>query len=61
VPTDAAVVPPPASSNAPDAGTATQGDSGSGPVSQRLQLGGGLVLIGLGLGLAFVALRLRGP
>jgi hypothetical protein len=30
-----------------------------GPVLKILPLGGGLILIGLGLGLAFLALRLR--
>jgi hypothetical protein len=34
-------------------------DPGTEPVLQILPLGSGLVLIGLGLGLAFVALRLR--
>ncbi|MEW2161718.1 hypothetical protein AB0912_01785 [Streptomyces sp. NPDC007084] len=35
------------------------GTSGTKPVLQLLPLGGGLILVGLGLGLAFVGLRVR--
>ncbi|MBV7698194.1 hypothetical protein KWI83_21910 [Streptomyces sp. TRM70350] len=59
----------PASPPASDAGAATHEDEpvdqavvdsdASGPVLRILPLGSGLVLIGLGLGLAFVALRVR--
>jgi len=33
--------------------------AGTGPVLRILPLGSGLVLIGLGFGLAFIALRMR--
>ncbi|MFF9122550.1 hypothetical protein ACF09J_04485 [Streptomyces sp. NPDC014889] len=36
-----------------------QDETGTGPVLRYLPLGSGLVLIGLGLGLAFIALRMR--
>ncbi|MFC5669179.1 hypothetical protein [Streptomyces incanus] len=39
--------------------TGTGTERSTGPVLRILPLGGGLVLMGLGLGLAFVGLRLR--
>ncbi|GGS87153.1 hypothetical protein [Streptomyces chromofuscus] len=42
-----------------DAQQAVPGSDASGPVLRVLPLGSGLVLIGLGLGIAFVALRVR--
>ncbi|WP_143660341.1 hypothetical protein [Streptomyces sp. JHA26] len=42
---------------APTSGTRTEGSAG--PVLKILPLGSGLVLVGLGLALAFVGLRLR--
>ncbi|MFF4256292.1 hypothetical protein ACFY1L_34325 [Streptomyces sp. NPDC001663] len=57
-PAEAGLVPP-----KPSAHTAqpadTQAEGPTEPVLRILPLGGGLVLIGLGLGLAFVGLRLR--
>lgn len=44
---------------APGRNAAQQNENATEPVLQILPLGSGLVLIGLGLGLAFVALRLR--
>ncbi|MPY42391.1 hypothetical protein FNH04_21535, partial [Streptomyces phyllanthi] len=42
-----------------DADPVTRPGAGDGPVLRALPLGSGLILIGLGLGLAFVALRVR--
>ncbi|MDN0200413.1 hypothetical protein [Streptomyces sp. S.PNR 29] len=42
-----------------DPGTVSRAERRTEPVLHILPLGSGLVLIGLGLGLAFVALRLR--
>ncbi|WP_344600514.1 hypothetical protein [Streptomyces glaucus] len=43
----------------PEPRTVAHAERGTGPAQRILPLGSGLVLIGLGLGLAFVALRLR--
>ncbi|EYT80073.1 hypothetical protein CF54_27555, partial [Streptomyces sp. Tu 6176] len=54
----ASVVPLASASTRPPA-PRPPGGTASGPVLEMLPLGSGLVLIGLGLGLAFIALRVR--
>ncbi len=59
-PTSQGAVPvPSAPSQAPAPGTVTSAERSVEPALRILPLGSGLVLIGLGLGLAFVALRMR--
>ncbi|WP_371578804.1 hypothetical protein [Streptomyces sp. NBC_01314] len=59
---DATIAPEPSQNAAlpfPTAPPGTGAATDEGPVLQVVSLGGGLVLMGLGLGLAFVGLRIR--
>jgi hypothetical protein len=58
-PPDEAGLVPPKPSPHPVRQAGTRAEQPTEPVLRILPLGGGLVLIGLGLGLAFVGLRLR--
>ncbi|MEU7381473.1 MULTISPECIES: hypothetical protein [unclassified Streptomyces] len=51
--------PLPSGTDGPDGLPVAQDETDTGPVLRYLPLGSGLVLIGLGLGLAFIALRMR--
>lgn len=58
-PREAGLVPTPSPTHPAHQSVAHSEEDGSEPVLHILPLGSGLVLIGLGLGLAFVALRVR--
>ncbi|MER6919253.1 hypothetical protein [Streptomyces spiralis] len=55
---EAAAQPPSGSPDAPAAPAVTESVPAAEPARRLLPLGSGLVLIGLGLGTAFIALRL---
>ncbi|MER7720495.1 hypothetical protein ABTX99_26725 [Streptomyces flaveolus] len=59
VPTVATAPPATATAPRPEPTSAARTEGAAGPVLKVLPLGSGLVLVGLGLALAFVALRLR--